>query len=73
MADERLLDEEHYFRTRDTQLSEQAERRGISRRALLAGAAAAAVAAPFARPGDGWAAEPVAVSPPPARLRPARS
>ena len=37
MADERLLDEEHYFRTRDGQLAAEAERRGISRRCAADG------------------------------------
>ncbi len=40
MADERLLGEEHYFRTRDGQLAAEAERRGISRRALMTATAA---------------------------------
>jgi hypothetical protein len=40
MADERLLDEEQYFRTRAGQLVAEAERRGISRRALLTATAA---------------------------------
>jgi DMSO/TMAO reductase YedYZ molybdopterin-dependent catalytic subunit len=42
MADDRLLDEDVYFRTRGAQMLEEAERRGISRRTLL-GAAAAGV------------------------------
>ena len=40
MADDRLLDEGLYFRTRDAQVLEGPERRGVSRRALLGGAAA---------------------------------
>jgi hypothetical protein len=40
MADERLLDEEHYFRTRAADLASGAERLRISRRALIGAAAA---------------------------------
>lgn len=40
MADHRLLDEAHYFRTRSAQLEDEAGRRGISRRRLLGATAA---------------------------------
>jgi DMSO/TMAO reductase YedYZ molybdopterin-dependent catalytic subunit len=39
MSDQRLLDEEEYFRVRETQLLGEAEQRGISRRSLLRAAA----------------------------------
>ena len=40
MTDERMLDEEHYFQTRGSDLLAEAQRRGISRRALIGAAAA---------------------------------
>ena len=68
MADDRLLDEEHYFRTRGEQLTAEAERRGISRRALLTATAAGvpllAGAGPLATP-VALAADPVPAAPPP--------
>ena len=61
MADERLLDEEFYFQTRGEQMLEEAERRGISRRALI-GAAAAGV--PLLAGAGRWAETARADTPP---------
>jgi DMSO/TMAO reductase YedYZ molybdopterin-dependent catalytic subunit len=68
MADRRLLDEEFYFRTRDAQLPGEAERRGLSRRALLG---AAAVGVPLLSGAGRWSSAARADTPPPVPPAPA--